>query len=196
MIGHLRTPAVLAAAIAIALPATADAARSRRAKCANANLVPSQTNLDRVRRATLCLVNRQRAAHRRSPLTISPDLAQAANAYVNAMAARGFFSHVSPEGSTPVSRIKVTLYLVDARSWAIGENLAWGGGRLATPRQMVVAWMGSPSHRHNMLSSRYRQLGVGIALGTPERPAGRGATYATEFGVRVTARAASTSRRR
>ena len=53
---------------------------------------------------------------------------------------------------------------------------------------MVAAWMRSPSHRRNMLSARFRQLGVGIAIGTPAQGAEAGATYATEFGVRVTAR--------
>jgi uncharacterized protein YkwD len=183
MIGHLRLAAVLAAVAATAFPAGAQAA-----DCANADVVPSQANLDRVRDATLCLVNRQRAAYGRAPLTVNRDLAKAAGAYVNTMAARGFFAHVSPGGSTPASRIKVTLYLVDARSWSIGENLAWGGGHLASPQRMVTSWMRSPAHRRNILSPRYRELGVGIALDTPERRTETGATYATEFGVRVTAR--------
>ena len=183
MHGHLRLVAVLATAFAATVPASADAA-----PCANQSLIPSQSNLNRVREATLCLVNRQRAASGRAPLTSNGELTKAASKYVGTMTARGFFAHVSPGGSTPASRIKVTLYLVDARSWSIGENLAWGDGKLATPAQMVAAWMRSPSHRQNMLSARFRQLGVGIAIGTPEHGSASGATYATEFGVRVTAR--------
>jgi uncharacterized protein YkwD len=184
MNGHIRLLAVLSALAALALPTPAEAATT----CPDADLVPTRSNRDRVRGATLCLVNRLRVAHGRAPLTVDRDLAKAANTYVNKMTSRGFFSHVSPDGSTPESRIKVTLYLVDARSWSLGENLAWGDGHLATPRETVAAWIRSASHRRNMLSSRFRQLGVGIALGTPQRSADAGATYATEFGVRIRAR--------
>lgn len=183
MNGHLRLVAVAAAIAGLAAPTAAQAVAQP--TCPGADVSPTPANLDRVRAATLCLVNRERAAHRRAPLRASGELAKAASAYVNAMTARKFFAHVSPDGSTPASRIKVTLYLADARRWSIGENLAWGGGRMATPRQMVAAWMRSPGHRHNVLSSRFRHLGVGIAVGTPAEDDPGGATYATEFGVRV-----------
>src|SRR6476660_4223968 len=127
MNGSLRLLAVAAAFAGLAAPAGA-----ARAACPSAGEIPSQENLDLVRSATLCLVNRERAIHHRAPLNANDDLAKAAGAYVNAMTARKFFAHVSPDGSTPASRIKVTFYLVDARSWSIGENLAWGGGKLAT----------------------------------------------------------------
>jgi uncharacterized protein YkwD len=42
--------------------------------------------------------------------------------------------------------------------------------------------MNSPGHRANILSSSFRAIGIGIALGTPG--SGRGATYTTDFGKR------------
>ena len=99
------------------------------------------------------------------------------------MVAKQFFDHVSPSGSTLVSRIEDTLYLKHVVQWTIGENLAWGGGELASPRQTVLAWMHSAGHRHNIFARRYRELGVGVALGTPQPGLARGATYTVEFGA-------------
>jgi uncharacterized protein YkwD len=43
--------------------------------------------------------------------------------------------------------------------------------------------MHSPGHRSNMLRPSFRDIGIGIAMGTPF--GGSGATYTTDFGVRV-----------
>ena len=82
--------------------------------------------------------------------------------------ARGrFFSHTSPGGATFVDRIRGTGYLAGARSWAIGENIAYGSGSRSSPRSIGRAWMNSPGHRANILSSNYREIGIGLAIGTP-----------------------------
>jgi uncharacterized protein YkwD len=97
-----------------------------------------------------------------------------------------FFDHVSPTGATFVQRIRQTDYLASAASWSLGENLAWGSGFYATPRETVSSWMHSPGHRHNILDPRYREIGIGVAPGTPTDAGGvPGATYATEFGKRT-----------
>jgi len=62
-----------------------------------------------------------------------------AGRYAHAMVDGRFFSHVSPGGSTMLQRIRSTHYLHGARGWALGENLAWGAGRAATPGQIVRA---------------------------------------------------------
>src|SRR5205823_3964745 len=46
--------------------------------CADADLVPAADNLDRVERATLCLINRERVAAGRVPLTRSLNLDRSA----------------------------------------------------------------------------------------------------------------------
>ena len=100
------------------------------------------------------------------------------------MVAHRFFSHSSPGGAGLLERLRrAGRYLDGARGFAIGENLAWGTGALATPREIVLSWMGSPGHRRNVLDRRFREVGLGIALGTP-RAGGAGATYANQFGVR------------
>lgn len=33
----------------------------------------------------------------------------------------------------------------------------------ATPRRLMGQWMGSAAHRRNMMSRRYRSIGIGVA---------------------------------
>ena len=53
------------------------------------------------------------------------------------------------------------------RRIAAGEALAWAQGRLATPHAIVRAWMHSPPHRAVLLGRGYRDVGIGVALGSP-----------------------------
>lgn len=151
--------------------------------CPNEGLAPAAGNLRKVRRATLCLLNRERTARELAPLRANRKLRRAATLYARQMAAQDFFAHVSPSGSTFVERIRGSSYLEDANGYDVGENLAWGGGPLATPRQIVSSWMTSPDHRANILKGAFRDIGVGIALGAPV-PGLSGATYVNEFGRR------------
>jgi uncharacterized protein YkwD len=174
------------AVVAAGVLAATTAAAPAHAGCAGAGLLPTKANAAKVRHATLCLLNVQRQAHGLQKLRANGRLRHAASSYAHLMASRDFFSHVSPSGSTPLSRIKSTHYLSGARSWAIGENLAWGTGSLATPRSTVRAWMNSPGHRDNILNASFREIGIGVAHGAPVRigASARGATYATDFGAR------------
>jgi uncharacterized protein YkwD len=168
----------VATASAVATPADAGG-------CVGAGLIPTRTNAAQMNQATLCLLNGQRRAHGVQPLSAEPRLERAATGYAHEMASSKFFSHTSPSGSTPESRIRSTHYLSGSRSWRIGENLAWGTGERATPRLTVSAWMHSPGHRRNILDPAFREIGIGVAQGAPV-PTGSapGATYATDFGAR------------
>jgi uncharacterized protein YkwD len=176
----LRFCSTLATAVVLALTA----AGSAHAACANIDLMPSRHVAHKVRTATLCLLNEQRNMHGLHKLTSSRRLRHVASRYARLMVRHTFFAHQSPGGSTPLSRIRRTTYLTDARFWTVGENLAWGTGTLATPRMIMRAWMHSPEHRANILNGRYREIGVGIAYGAPVASfaASPGATYATDFG--------------
>jgi uncharacterized protein YkwD len=176
----------IALAAAGILAASAVATPAHAAGCAGAAVIPSQTNTGQIRQATLCLLNAQRSAHGVPPLSTNARLARAATGYAQEMASGKFFSHNSPSGSTPLSRIRSTRYLDGARSWQIGENLAWGTGPRATPRLIVSAWMHSPGHRRNILDPTFREIGIGVAPGAPVDVGSSppGATYATEFGSR------------
>lgn len=136
-----------------------------------------------MRGATLCLVNQQRAHFGRRRLPVDGRLRRAAIRYSHQMVAGHFFEHVSPSGSTPVSRLSRVGFVSRRVSWRIGENIAWGTGALGTPRLIVRAWMHSPGHRANILNRRFTRIGVGVAPGNPSRYRG-GGTYTTDFGAR------------
>jgi uncharacterized protein YkwD len=153
-------------------------------KCANRNVEPASGNLAVVRRATLCLLNVERAERDLSRFRHNRPLRGVANKYARSMVKLSFFDHVSPLGSTFVERIKRSAYLDDAKTYRLGENLAWGVGPLSTPRRIVRAWMLSPGHRANILNGGFRDIGVGVALGIPIAGGGLGATYVNEFGSR------------
>jgi uncharacterized protein YkwD len=111
-------------------------------------------------------------------------LRRAARRYAKRMVAENFFAHESPSGSELDERVRASGYLRGARGWAAGENLAWGTGPLATPAATVRAWMRSPGHRANLLSGRFREVGVGVAPGAPvDAVGGRAATYVTVYGT-------------
>jgi uncharacterized protein YkwD len=154
--------------------------------CADASLAPTPTNLDRIRAATLCLVNQERAKIGAGALVEQPQLEAAASGQVSDMLARNYYDHVSPDGKDPLDRDTAAGYLRGAAGYAIGENLAWATGD-ASPVRIVAAWMDSPDHRDNLLSREYRDSGIAVAAAVPafaasSLPAG---LYAQEFGVRA-----------
>lgn len=175
-----RRPVLVALA---ALSAAGVAPASAAAPCAGADLAPAAAPVA-VRAATLCLLNRERAAHGLRPLRHNQLLALAARRHARDMVRGDYFAHDSQDGRSFDVRVKATGYLESANGWDIGENLAWGAGVRATPRQIVATWMASPAHRANILTPAYREIGLGIALGAPVAAVNDAATYATEFGRR------------
>jgi uncharacterized protein YkwD len=181
--------AIVLALVALLAPAGAQArpeARASQNDCANTNLKPTRANLELVRAAVLCLHNRERARHGLPRLRENPLLRRAAERHTDDMVSERFFDHTSPSGSTMVERIRRTGYTKRARSWALGENIAWGSGSLATAAQIHRSWMKSPGHRANILQRSFREIGIGIESGLPVRlsAAQSGATYTTDFGFR------------
>jgi|RhiMetdeSRZDD1v2_1073273.scaffolds.fasta_scaffold710055_2 uncharacterized protein YkwD len=171
--------AVVAAAVLLLVAAPSASAASG---CASANASADQVPKRTLVRATLCVLNAERARHDLRPLRLNRRLGRAARRHSRAMARKRFFSHTSPNGATFVDRIRRTGYLSGAHTWHIGENIAYGSGDLSAPRAIGTAWMNSPSHRENILNPSYKSIGIGIALGTPSGDGG--ATYTTDFGRR------------
>jgi len=154
--------------------------------CQNTELTPEPQNVELVRGAVLCLINRKRAENGESPLALSPKLEQAAAGHCEELIADDYFAHVSPSGETPVDRIRDTGYIPNASDgYVIGENLAWGTYQLSTPQAIVSAWIASPGHLANILEAQYTETGVGVTPAVPASLAAGapGATYAQEFGV-------------
>jgi uncharacterized protein YkwD len=159
------------------------------AGCRHASVTPTAHNLNVVRAATLCLINRERVAHGERPLRPNARLRRAAQSHTHSMVVHDYFEHVGaggPGGGTPLTRMRAAGYISSAHiGYEIGENIAWGTLSLATPRAIVAAWMRSPAHRENILDPRYRETGIGVS---PHPPAAlahgqSGAIYTEDFGV-------------
>lgn len=166
-------------ALAVAPPAAQAGGVSA---CPSAAAQPAAANVQQVERTVLCLVNRERTSRGLERLKPSAKLAKAALGHSKDMVRRDFFDHESPGGGTMTERIRAAGWFAGARSYAFAENIAWGTGAYSTPQSIVRNWMNSPGHKRNILTARYDELGVGIALGAPGREAG--ATYTTNFGVK------------
>jgi uncharacterized protein YkwD len=91
------------------------------------------------------------------PLVMHDRLRRAARGHSERMAAARFYSHVSPEGTSFGDRIYQAGY---AGAFPWGENIAAG---YETPDAVMDAWMRDGTHCRQILSARYRAIGVGYA---------------------------------
>lgn len=183
--GNARTYVIAGlAALGLMVPLAAPSAASA-APCEGRNADPTQTSNTKIREATLCLLNRRRAANGARKLRHNQRLAKAARAHAADMARRDYFAHTAPGGVSFVDRIMRQDYVRPGQGWTLGENLAWGSYYLASPKAIVRSWMGSPGHRANILNRRFREIGIGVVDGAPVPGTSRAATYATSFGTRL-----------
>lgn len=117
------------------------------------------------------LTNDARIAADVPTVTRSPKLDEAALLAAQDMAAKGYFAHVSPDGTTPWDWLNEVGYQY---SFA-GENLAVN---FSDSNALQSAWMDSPTHRANIVKQEYTQVGFGTALGMYE---GKQTTFVVEF---------------
>lgn len=154
--------------------------------CPGASLTPNEDNLETIRAATLCLVNRERADNGEGGLQPNAQLQQAAQGHSESMVQEDYFEHTSPNGATPLSRMRAAGYIYSSQvGYEVGENIGWGTLWLATPNAIVAAWMASPGHRANILDSHFQDTAIGVS---PHAPASlghgqAGAIYTQDFGV-------------
>ena len=178
-----RLAALLLAAVAALLIAASPAAAEQ--ACPAGNATPAVASKREIVRATLCELNRERAHSGLRALKINRKLSRAARVHVRDMTRRNYFSHDTLGGGSFVDRIRRQGYLRGARSWVVGENLAWGTRRYSRPSVIMRMWMNSPGHRANILNASFKEIGIGVAYAAPvaggSKPVG---TYATEFGAR------------
>lgn len=152
--------------------------------CDNTTARAGQVSEDALAVSTVCLLNVERTSRGLRALRVNGRLTAAAQQHTSDMVRRRYFSHTSRSGNDMSDRIRGNGYLGGARSWMIGENLAWGSGERGTPRSIIQAWMNSPGHRHNILTGKFREIGIGVVDSAPVSTGNRGATYTTTFGSR------------
>ncbi len=106
----------------------------------------------------LQLTNQSRQEKKVTTLTSNSKLADAATRKAKDMLARNYFAHTTPDGKRFWTWIDSTGY-----NYAVaGENLAID---FTTPESAHAALMASPSHRENILNSRYREVGIAVVTG-------------------------------
>jgi uncharacterized protein YkwD len=130
-------------------------------------------------------LNALRRQHGLTSLRLSVRLCAAARQHSSEMAARGYFSHSSANGSSFDKRL-ARYYPVSRRYWSVGENLLWSSPDV-DPAGAVRLWFNSPEHRANMLTSRWREVGISAVHvhSAPGTFGGREVTVVTaDFGVR------------
>ena len=148
--------------------------------CASVSATASSASAAQLSKATLCLLNQERAKRGLRALRMNKRLSLAAKRHAQDMVRRDYFSHETPTGTDFVTRIRRAGY----RGPTLGENLACGSGSYATPAATVQSWMDSPGHRANILNRRFREAGLGVVSGAPTIGGSDSATYAMTFGGR------------
>ncbi len=107
------------------------------------------------------LTNAARSALGLTELRVDDRLARAAAGKAEDMVIKSYFAHKSPEGLTPWYWIRGQGY----DYLHAGENLAV---HLFSAEGVHEGWMASPTHRDNIVSGKYADIGVGVARGTYE----------------------------
>ena len=149
---------------------------------------PSRTlaAADRLETQVLAELNSIRKRHGLVPLRLSRPLSSAADVHNRAMGTYGFFAHDSRDGSAFWKRVQRFYGPRGYSNWSVGENLLWASGGLSAGDALRL-WMNSPGHRKNILTARWREIGIS-ALNVSAAPGVYGGRdvviITTDFGVR------------
>ncbi|GEO82060.1 FG-GAP-like repeat-containing protein [Pararhodospirillum oryzae] len=108
----------------------------------------------------------------RQALAPNETLTVAARLHSTDMLAAGYFSHTGLDGSTPADRMGAAGYAFTG-TWTAGENISVRGnsnaGALTQVETLESHHSGlfrSPGHRENILNGDFREIGVGVAIGS------------------------------
>lgn len=104
------------------------------------------------------LTNEDRQENNIQSLAVNTVLTMAAQKKADDMAAKGYFSHTSPDGLTPWYWFSQVGYKF---SYA-GENLAVN---FFDSSEVETAWMNSVKHRENILNGNFTEIGIATAKG-------------------------------
>jgi len=157
------------AVLALAAPSPAPAHASGLSRLiAPASACPHQTDASDApavqRKAMRCMTNYARRHAGRSAYDRSGALGGSAGHKAADILRCDSFSH-SACGRDFTFWIRRSGY-IRGGCWSAGENIAYGTGSYATVRSIFSAWIHSAGHRENILSTGFRDLGVGYRVGT------------------------------
>ena len=134
----------------------------------------------------LVRLNAIRTSHRLVPLRPNASLAAGAAAHSAEMLTEGYFAHDSFDGSPFWKRLSGYVHGARSGYWSVGENLLWSSPDIDATKALEL-WMASPEHRQNILTVRWREIGIAAihADAAPGAYGGRAVTVITiDFGVR------------
>jgi uncharacterized protein YkwD len=114
--------------------------------------------LDAEEKALCRAINKYRADNGRAPLKVSVALVRAAEWMSRDMARSDILDHIDSHDRDFAERLAAFGYNKPTK----GENIAQGESSAAAT---VAQWKSSPGHRANMLSTKFKVMGVGRAHG-------------------------------
>ncbi|HEX5470061.1 MAG TPA: CAP domain-containing protein [Gaiellaceae bacterium] len=109
-------------------------------------------------------INAVRAEQGLRPLEVTRRLQRAATRHANSMARLGYFRHeFRRDGTWSWFPTWISWYWPGGgfTSWGAGENIAWRAPGTGA-RKTVAQWLRSSSHRANLLSRSWKQVGVSL----------------------------------
>jgi len=163
---RIKRLATLGALVALASPSSALAA-GRKHGCRGAHVLPKHSNTSKVARSTLCLIDRARHRHHLQPLRANRTLWAIASGQSHDMVLGHYFGDNSISGLTPFARVLASAYGRRGNRLTVGQNIAWGTGKEATPARIVHSWMVSAPHKAILLNPQFSDAGVGVGAGAP-----------------------------
>ena len=136
--------------------------------------MPPHMNTTVIERSILHYTNRERQRRGLKRLKGRGSLIRAARAHSRWMGRHNTYSHTGGGGSRPWQRAMRAGY----PSRNVSENIWQSRGRSGSAwhskfhwnsswrlgHAAVISWMNSPGHRANLLTPRWRDLGVGVAV--------------------------------
>ncbi|KUK67508.1 MAG: Uncharacterized protein XD87_0088 [candidate division WS6 bacterium 36_33] len=106
----------------------------------------------------IALTNQERLGYGLNTLNTNAQLSVAALAKANDMFEKQYWDHFGPNGESPWQFIRAAGY----NYVYAGENLAKG---FRTAEGVHEAWMASPTHKANIVSGNYKDIGVAVVEG-------------------------------
>ena len=146
-----------------------------------------QTRLQTLDLSVLVQLNAIRKSHGLVPLKVNPALTFAAQGHSSQMLTDGYFAHDSIDGAPFWKRLTAYSSSAPHGSWSVGENLLWSSPEVDAAKALQL-WMASPEHRHNILTARWREVGIASihVESAPGTYGGQAVTViTTDFGVRA-----------
>lgn len=103
--------------------------------------------------------NQERSNLGLSELKYNSLLSDSATKKAKDMFTNNYWAHTSPSGTTPWDFFKSVGYQYSVA----GENLARD---FYDTESLLKAWMNSPTHKANIINSKYQEIGIGVVNGT------------------------------